>query len=107
MFDPHHNAVAKDYYLVNGSYVNSWEGLTKDVIILPWYFEKRVESLKFFAERGHRQVIAGYYDSRPERIQEWLKAAKGIEGVIGAMYTTWQNRYGDLEPFGRAIDSAK
>ena len=58
MFDPHHNAVAKDYYLVNGSYVNSWEGLTKDVIILPWYFEKRVESLKFFAERGHRQVLS-------------------------------------------------
>jgi hypothetical protein len=107
MFDPHHNAVAKDYYLVNGSYVNSWEGLTKDVIIVPWYFEKRVESLRFFAGRGHRQVIAGYYDSRPERIREWLDAAKGVEGVVGVMYTTWRNRYGDMETFSKAIDSAR
>jgi len=106
MFDPHHNAVAKDYYLVNGSLLQSWDGLSKDVIIVPWYFEKRAESLRFFAERGHRQVIAGYYDSKPERIREWLEAGKGLEGLVGAMYTTWQNRYGDLEAFSKALDAA-
>ena len=106
MFDPNHNAVAKDYYLVNGSLQGSWEGLSSDVIILPWYFSKRAESMKFFADRGHRQVIAGYYDANPEKIKDWIAAGKGINGVLGAMYTTWQNKYGDLESFSRAIDEA-
>ena len=79
MFDPNHNAVAKDYYLVNGPLTGSWEGLDKDVIIVPWYFAKRAESLKFFADRGHQQVIAGYYDAKPERIKEWLDAATRLE----------------------------
>lgn len=106
MFDPHHNAVEKNYYLVNGSLLNSWEGLPSDVIVLPWHYSKRVESLKFFAERGHRQVIAGYYDSKPERIKDWIAAGKGMQGMIGAMYTTWQNKYDDLEMFSKAIDEA-
>jgi hypothetical protein len=106
MFDPNHNAVAKDYYLVNGSLQGSWEGLSSDVIILPWYFSKRAESLKFFADRGHRQVIAGYYDANPEKIKDWITAGKGINGIIGAMYTTWQNKYSDMESFSKAIDQA-
>jgi hypothetical protein len=106
MFDPHHNAVEKNYYLVNGSLTNSWEGLDKDVIILPWYFEKRAQSLRFFADRGHRQVIAGYYDSNPEKIKDWLAAAKGIPGVLGVMYTTWENNYADLDAFSKATDEA-
>jgi hypothetical protein len=107
MFDPNHNAVKGPYYLVNGSLEGSWEGLDKDVIILPWYYEKRAESLKFFADRGNKQVIAGYYDSKPERVANWLEAAKAVPGsVIGVMYTTWQNKYDDLEAFSKAIDSA-
>ncbi len=58
MFDPHHNAVPGPYYLVNGSLEKSWEGLDKNVIIVAWYFEKRAESLKFFADRGHPYIIA-------------------------------------------------
>jgi hypothetical protein len=106
MFDPNHNAVDKPYYLVNGPLGGSWEGLDKDVIILPWYFEKRAESLRFFADRGNRQVIAGYYDSDPQNIQKWLAAAKGVPGVLGVMYTTWQNKYSDLEAFSKAADTA-
>jgi len=108
MFDPNHNAVKGPYYLVNGPLTESWEGLDKDVIILPWYFEKRAESLKFFAERGHRQVIAGYYDAKPEKVKDWLTASKAVpESVVGVMYTTWVNKYGDLEAFSRAIDEVK
>ncbi len=102
MFDPNHNAIAGGYYLVNGPLTGSWDGLEKDVIILPWYFEKRAASLRFFADRGHKQVIAGYYDSKPERVKEWLAAAEGIPGVIGVMYTTWVNKYGDMEAFAKA-----
>jgi hypothetical protein len=102
MFDPHHNA-HKDYYLVRGDLSRSWEGLDKDVIIVPWYFEKRAQSLKFFADRGHRQVIAGYYDAGPERMRDWLDAAKPFPGVAGVMYTTWEHKYADLERFTEII----
>lgn len=108
MFDPNHNAVKGPYYLVSGPLTDSWLGLDKDVIVLPWYFEKRAESLAFFANRGHKQVIAGYYDHRPEQVKEWLAAAKAApDSVIGVMYTTWKNKYDDLDTFGRLVDEAK
>ena len=56
MFDPRHNA-HKDYYLVRGDLTGSWAGLDKDVVIVNWNFDKRNESLKWFAERGHRQLM--------------------------------------------------
>lgn len=101
MFDPNHNAVKGPYYLVNGDLTGSWEGLDRDIIILPWYYEKRDESLKFFAGLGNKQIIAGYYDSRPERAADWMKAARenAPDSVIGIMYTTWERKYGDLKPF--------
>ncbi len=102
MFDPNHNA-HKDYYLVRGDLAGSWEGLDNDVIIVPWYFEKREPSMKFFAGRGHRQVIAGYYDHEPAQIRRWLGAARGINGVDGAMYTTWKRDYKNLEAFADAV----
>lgn len=108
MFDPNHNAVKGPYYLVNGPLTDSWLGLDKDIILLPWYFEKRAQSLKFFADRGHKQVIAGYYDHRPEQVKDWLSAAKATpDSVIGVMYTTWRNKYDDLEAFGQLIGEPK
>ena len=108
MFDPNHNAVPGPYYLVNGPLTGSWDGLDQEVIILPWYFEKRAESLKFFAERGNKQVIAGYYDADPDKVADWLAAAKKVPGsVLGVMYTTWKNDYSNLEKFSTAIDAAK
>lgn len=98
MFDPHHNA-HDNYYLVRGNLAGAWEGLDRDVIIVPWYFEKRTESLKWFADRGHHQVIAGYYDAAPERVRDWLAAAGRVPGVEGVMYTTWEQKYEDLERF--------
>jgi len=104
MFDPNHNA-HNNYYLVRGDLTGSWEGLDKDVVILPWYFGKRQASLKFFADRGNRQVIAGYYDANPEQVRDWLSATKGVQGVVGVMYTTWQQKYDDLERFANLITS--
>jgi len=101
MFDPHHNAV-KDYYLVRGDLAGSWEGLDKSVILMNWNFGKRDQSLKFFADRGHRQVIAGYYDGPVDQVKPWLQSAAKVKGVEGVMYTTWQNKYDDLEPFAKA-----
>jgi hypothetical protein len=103
MFDPYHNAVKGPYYLVNGPWTGSWEGLDKSVIILNWNFGKRDQSLKFFADRGHQQVIAGYYDGPVNKIKDWLASAAKVQGVIGVMYTTWRNDYSKLESFAHAV----
>jgi hypothetical protein len=102
MFDPYHNAVDR-YYLVNGSLKKSWKGLPADVIIANWNGGKAAESLQWFADRGHPQIIAGYYDSGLDNFRHWDTAARGVRGVTGFMYTTWQNRYDDLEAYGKAL----
>jgi hypothetical protein len=102
MFDPHHNAV-DNYYLVNGSWKASWEGLAKDVVIANWNGGKAADSLKFFAGRGHPQVIAGYYDGDLSNFRKWDAAVRGVPGVRGFMYTTWARQYRHLEEYGKAL----
>jgi hypothetical protein len=106
MFDPNHNAVRGPYYLVNGSLEGSWEGLDPSVVIMNWNGGKAGESLDFFAKRGHRQVIAGYYDD-DDNFATWDAARKGVAGVDGFMYTTWAARFGDLERYGKLMTGAK
>jgi hypothetical protein len=106
MFDPHHNA-HENYYLVRGNLAGSWEGLDKDLIIAVWFYDRRDESLKFFSERGHRMLIAGYYDGAPEDVRGWLESARKSKGVTGVMYTTWAHRYGDLERFAKAVEESR
>jgi hypothetical protein len=105
MFDPHHNAVDR-YYLVNGPLADSWTGLASSVLIVNWNSGHAKESLRFFADRGHPQLLAGYYDGKPESIRPWLAEAKQVKGVVGAMYTTWRQNYQDLESFARELESA-
>lgn len=100
MFDPRHNA-RDQYYLVNGSLSGSWNGLPSDVLIVNWNSTAPAASLRWFAERGHRQVIAAYYDSPLERVRNWMEAAQGVQGVDGIMYTTWVRNYRDLEEFAK------
>lgn len=95
MFDPMHNAV-DEYYLVNGSWAGSWEGLPSEVGIVNWANHLRGRNLRWFAERGHDQVLAGYYDHEEWIIEEWLEAGEGLPGIAGAMYTTWQNNYDEM-----------
>lgn len=105
MFDPHHNAV-DNYYLVNGDLSGSWNGLDKDVVIMNWNFGVRAESLKFFDERGHRQVLAGFYDADAEQIGKWLDTVRkdNVSNVVGVMYTTWQQDYSQLKEFRDVVD---
>ncbi len=106
MFDPHHNAVPGPYYLVNGSLVGAWEGLDPSVIIMNWNHGKRDASLRFCAERGHRQSIAGYYDNPGRELDEWLASARAVKGILGVMYTTWKGDYGQLESFAERVRAA-
>ncbi len=96
MFDPMHNA-RDGYYLVNGTLVGSWEGLTPDIGIVNWANHLKGKNLQWFAERGHEQILAGYYDHEEWIIDEWLNAGEGLPGIGGAMYTTWENDYSDLQ----------
>jgi hypothetical protein len=107
MFDPGHNA-HDDYYAVNGTWAGSWEGLLPSTDIANWYHGGGVDTMRWFEERGHRQVLCGYYDNPEFYTDEWLGAARdeNIDGVIGAMYTTWQPGYDLIEEWADTVRGA-
>lgn len=107
MFDPHHNAI-DHYYLVNGDLTGSWEGLGQNVLVVNWNFGMREESLKFFADRGLQQVLAGYYDTDAGQIGKWLSTvrAQNTAGVAGVMYTTWKQDYSQLREFAEVVSQS-
>jgi hypothetical protein len=102
MFDPMHNAV-EHYYAVNGPLTGSWKGLDKGIGIVNWHGGLKGKNCKFFAELGLRQILSGYYDHDEDGsgIAEWLQDTKGIPGIVGAMYTTWEDKYGAMEKWGQ------
>jgi len=102
MFDPYQNAIS-GYHLVDGDLSEAWRGLDSSVVVVNWDGDHKEESLRFFADRGHPQIIAGYYDGRVEDVRAWLEAASRVRGVTGVMYTTWRDRYDDLEAFAQAV----
>ena len=112
MFDPNHNAgKTKHYYLVKGNdpWWGSWEGLDRDVIIMNWMSNApaRRKSLEFFAGRGHKQILAGFYDAPIENIVPWLEDASHVEGVQGVMYTTWADDFSKLEAWmGKVMEAS-
>ena len=100
MFDPYHNAV-DDYYLAHGTLKGSWLGLDRDTIIVNWNSGAAEKSLDFFAKRGHKQILAGYYDAPVANITAWMKQARASGSLAGVMFTTWVGNYTDLEEFAR------
>jgi len=98
MFDPFHNA-HDHYYLANGDLAGSWKGLDKDVIVATWNFTTRERSLNWFGSLGHPQLLTGFYDRGVNEMEGWRKAAAGIAGISGAMYTTWRDDYSHLNTF--------
>jgi len=98
MFDPMHNAV-DHYYAVNGSLAGSWKGLDPDVGIVNWHGGLKGKNCPFFADLGLRQILSGYYDGDEDgsAIAEWIDATKGVKGIVGAMYTTWEDKYGAMD----------
>ena len=105
MFDPFHNARKEGWmYLAKGRgpWYGSWEGLPPSVLVANWH-QNDADSLKFFADRGHAQILAGYYDADPRRIVGWLEQAAKVRGVCGVMYTTWVGDYSKLEAFMKNV----
>ncbi len=102
MFDPYHNAT-DHFYLVNGSLKGSWKGLDKDVGIVNWNGGGGAKDVKFFADLGLKQVLSGYYDGDESGagIQKWIADAQGLRGVVGAMYTTWNDNYAPMDAWAQ------
>jgi len=100
MFDPYHNA-KDNFYLVNGSLKGSWKGLDKDIGIVNWNGGGLDKDVKWFSDLGLRQILSGYYDDGGDndgsKIAKWIDSAKGMPGVVGAMYTTWGDNYGPMD----------
>ncbi|MFA6110282.1 MAG: carbohydrate binding domain-containing protein [Candidatus Latescibacterota bacterium] len=94
MFDPQHNAVDR-YYAVNGSLRGSWEGLDSGIGIVNWHGGLAGKNCRFFADLGLRQILSGYYDGDEDgaAIAAWLANTADVPGIVGAMYTTWEDRY--------------
>jgi hypothetical protein len=102
MFDPMHNAV-DHYYAVNGTLAGSWKGLDKDVGIVNWDGGLKGKNCRFFADLGLRQILSGYYDSDEDgsAIAEWQSNTSDVPGIVGAMYTTWEDKYGAMQPWAK------
>jgi len=107
MLDPNHNARG-NYYLVDGDYTGSWNYIPKEFRILCWYYEKRRESLRHFSSLGFKTLAGAYYDAGTlDNPKGWLEALKDTPGALGIMYTTWQNKYQLLGPFGDLLRAGK
>jgi len=102
MFDPLHNAV-DHFFAVNGSLKGSWKGLDKDVGIVNWYGSLQGENCQFFADMGLKQILSGYYDGDEDgsAITAWLNNTKQVPGIVGAMYTTWQDKYDAMDVWAK------
>ena len=102
MFDPMHNAVDR-YYAVNGTLKDSWKGLDKDIGIVNWHGGLMGKNAKFFADRGLKQILSGYYDGDEDgaAISKWITNTKDIPGIVGAMYTTWEDKYDAMDVWAR------
>lgn len=103
MLDPNHNA-RDDYYLVEGDFTGSWKHVPKDIAIVCWHHAKRRQSLAHFSSLGFRTLAGAYYDGNTlENPADWLNALDETPGATGIIYTTWQNKYELLAPFGRLL----
>jgi hypothetical protein len=105
MFDKWANAGLEHFYYVEGSLRGAWVGVPENVTIMNWNQERLRESLQFFAGRGNRQVIAGFYDPQDHNgeaaARRELEKATGIRRLAGMMYTTWADDYSQLENYAR------
>jgi len=102
MFDPMHNAV-DHFYAVNGPLAGSWKGLDPSIGIVNWHGGLMGKNCKFFADLGLKQILSGYYDGDEDgsAIASWIENTRGIPGIVGAMYTTWEDKYGAMDTWAQ------
>lgn len=108
MFDPFHNG-RDNYFHVESDLAGAVSGVPAEVIVMNWNQDKLHDSLQWFSgvdakqPIAHRQIIAGYYDTGngEATAAAELKAANGVPGVLGFMYTTWNDDYSQMEKYSK------
>ncbi len=97
-----------NYYLLHGTWGGAEEGLPKDVVVCNWISSP--DGLKFFADRGHSQVLCGYYDQTTTagmktNITRWKKDSAGVKNILGFMYTQWGSGFGHMKEYFELVGS--
>ena len=97
MFCPLENAGRNPYYCVDGSMLDSWEYLPKDLIMVPWMNGRDdAKSTKWLMEHGFRCIAGGYYNYPDfSRDIRWRDACRDDPKFLGMMFTTWGGVWGD------------
>ena len=103
MLDPNHNA-RDNYFLVDGNFNGVWQYIPNDLVIVCWNYDIREKSLHFFSNKGFPVMAAAYYDGDTlDNPKGWLAALRQVKNVKGIIYTSWQNKYELLAPFGTLV----
>lgn len=86
-----------------------WDLLPRDLGIAYWTYSWRGDGVKFFAERGHPQIMCGYYDEKVlKKSLEWMDLAARTPLCRGVMYCTWCDNWDLLGEFGdRMLEKMK
>jgi hypothetical protein len=106
MFTPFHNGRPFEesgfYYLCSGTYYGCWKELPAEVNIANWYAPSRLSPV-WFEQRGHKQIMCGYYDNPnlKANIASWMERTRGVDNVIGIMYTNWSTGFDLMEEYFR------
>jgi hypothetical protein len=89
----------EQYYAVNGPLTGSWKGLDPGIGIVNWNGGAAGRDCPFFAHLGLRQILSGYYDGDHDgaAITQWLANTASVKGIVGAMYTTWEDDYSAMD----------
>ena len=89
------------YYLAKGGMEGSWKALPRDVILVNWNANRPDQSVRFFAERGFRQIISLPMGGSEERLQRMVQIARSHPGILGYQYTSWARDYSHIPLFDR------
>ncbi len=68
-----------------------------------WNGDKLGKNCQFFADLGLKQMLSGYYDGDRDgsAITQWRDNTKTVPGVVGAMYTTWEDNYDAMDVWAK------
>lgn len=114
MVDPTNYAGAKPPMMgINGSLSGGWYYVTPSICIMNWSFD--LKSFLFWGGKNaqypipeHRQIMSGFYGGPSTGLVAILDSldAKGVNNVVGYMYTCWDGDYSQIENEANLFKSA-
>ncbi|MBQ3287950.1 MAG: exo-alpha-sialidase [Kiritimatiellae bacterium] len=104
MCDPNHNA-HDNYYSCKGTFSNSWDLVSKDIVQVNWNQDICKTSMAFFDAKGFKTFGSSCCDGDKglKIAHDWIDACRETRNVTGVMYTTWGGDYSLLPEFGKLM----